>query len=61
MSCPDALDMFNHSDRKFAEWLNSRPVCDCCGEHIQDEYGYKMEDFWFCESCIKDSRKEIGD
>jgi hypothetical protein len=27
-------------------WLNSRPVCKWCGEHIQDEYAYRINGIW---------------
>lgn len=33
-------------------WLESRPVCDRCGEHIQDEYGYKVDGETLCPDCF---------
>ena len=41
-------------EREQEAWLNSRPVCDVCGEPIQDEYFYKPEDEIMCESCFRD-------
>ena len=34
-------------------WLESRPVCDCCGEPIQDDYYFYMgEGERICEDCM---------
>lgn len=41
-------------EREQERWLNSRPVCDVCGEPIQDDYFYKPEDEIMCESCFND-------
>lgn len=35
-------------------WLQKRPVCDCCGEHIQDEKALHIEGKWICNACIED-------
>ena len=35
------------------EWLNSRPVCDRCGEPIQDDYYFYMgANEQLCEDCM---------
>ena len=41
-------------EREQERWLNSRPVCDVCGEPIQDDYFYKPEDEIMCEACFND-------
>ena len=34
------------------------PICDKCGEPIQDEYAYQFVDgSWMCEECIESCRK----
>lgn len=50
--------------RDFALWsddqeekLNKRPCCILCNNHIQDEYGYEIDGEWYCEDCIRDSKK----
>lgn len=35
--------------------LNSLPVCDYCGEPIQDDYYFELEPWKkFCESCAEE-------
>lgn len=35
------------------------PRCAWCGEPIQDEYAYKIDGVWVCESCMEDCREEV--
>ena len=48
----DPLSDFDRHDRQQEEWLNSLPVCDCCGEPIQEEYCYEINGEYFCEDCL---------
>lgn len=41
------------------EWEKSRPVCDYCYEHIQDEYCYDFNGTIYCPSCIEKFKKYI--
>ena len=34
------------------DWLQGRPVCDQCGEHIQDDCYWLINGEKFCESCL---------
>ena len=34
------------------EELEQLPVCDYCGEHIQDEFCYKIDDDILCRKCV---------
>ena len=50
--------MFDMSDR-CEMWLSEQekklshfPKCDQCGEHIQDEYRYRIDGYLLCESCF---------
>ena len=40
-------------------WLESRPQCDCCKRHIQDEsalhYVTRKLDIWICLECVDDN------
>lgn len=53
----DNYDVFrDYSDRE-EESIENLPVCDCCGEHIQDEYYYDLSDLgggFFCEECVRE-------
>ena len=41
-------------DLKAEELLMQRPVCDECGNHIQDEYYFQLGDKKICPKCIED-------
>lgn len=58
----DPLDDFNRLDREQAEYLESLPVCERCGEPIQDEYLYLINDEFVCQECLdRDFKKETDD
>jgi hypothetical protein len=43
--------------------LARRPLCDCCGKHIQDDQGLhyvtNKVDIWLCLECIEDNTEYI--
>lgn len=39
--------------REEEEWLAKRPKCSDCGEPIQDEYCYLINDELICPECLK--------
>lgn len=43
------------------EWLKSRPICDCCGEHIQGEWMYMFDSKIVCETCMEECRYSVDD
>lgn len=53
------LHDFNRWDEEFEEWLEKQPICDECGEHIQDEYLYEIGNIRYCENCIEGFKKYI--
>ena len=40
-------------DEEFEDWLKTRPVCDICGEPIQEEYAFMYSGGWICSRCIE--------
>jgi hypothetical protein len=42
-------------------WLESRPVCKWCGEHIQEEHAYQVGDDLVCESCMEGEKVNVDD
>lgn len=50
----DPIRDWERRDYEQQRWLNRRPRCSCCGEHIQDEVCYEINDKLFCEECMKD-------
>lgn len=65
MSCfrtGDPLDDFNRLDREQTEWLQKLPVCEICGEAIQDEKLYVINDEFVCPACLeRDFKKRTDD
>ena len=52
-------------DAECERWLMRRPVCDKCGNHIQDDHFFRLDREIVCPDCIddwlKDYREEIYD
>lgn len=57
----DPIADFNQRDRQEAVWLESRPVCDNCREHIQDDTAVRIAGKLICESCIAGCREVISE
>ena len=58
----DPIADFNRYDEEQQNYLDKLPKCDCCGEHITDEYLYDIDGTLFCEECLKDEfRKNTDD
>ena len=51
-------DFLRH-DAEQQAWLEKRPVCHYCGEHIQDEYAVRIDGHWICKECIDDFTEYI--
>lgn len=62
MITDDPLLDFDRYDRQQEEWLNGLPVCDCCGEPIQDDFCYEINGEYYCEYCLDmHFRKAVDD
>ena len=49
-------------EREQEAWLDKLPRCSECGEPIQDEYAFLINDIWICESCLdREYKKSIDD
>ena len=58
----DPIADFQAYDREQAEWLASRPMCDLCGERIQDDHYYMLPNKNVCPNCLdRFYRTEIED
>ena len=51
----DAERYMDYLDQRLAR----RPVCDCCGEHIQDDQALHYKGLWLCLGCIEDNTEYI--
>jgi len=53
----------NRHFRDLEMWLESRPECCECGEPIQEDYAYRLDEGLMCEECmecwLKDRRESI--
>lgn len=56
---PDYLDQWFEYDRRQEEEIEKLPICDCCCEHIQDEYCYVIKGDYICESCMEEYRRSV--
>lgn len=54
MYVPENYDWYRTKEAEEEKWLQNRPRCENCGEHIQDEYLYDVDGAVLCEECMKD-------
>ena len=52
---PDAYDMWEKHEHEREKTLLRFPVCDACGERIQDDHCYKIGHEVLCEECMKEN------
>lgn len=38
----------------YFNWIEKRPVCDGCGEHITDDIYFEVDDDCLCEACFEE-------
>lgn len=55
----DPLDDFARLDREQARWLEQLPVCDVCGEPIQDDHYYQICGENICPDCLEHFKKYV--
>lgn len=59
---PDNYDLWEHHDAEQQRRLEKLPVCSDCGEPIQDEHYFLINDEPICEDCLYNNyRKAIED
>jgi formylmethanofuran dehydrogenase subunit E len=62
VNIPDNYDQWEAHDREKEEDLAELPVCEICGEPIQDEHLYLINDEFVCHEClVRDFRKNTDD
>lgn len=61
MNIPDNYDRFVMHDAELQKELEKLPKCSECGEHIQDEYCFEVNDEYICERCMKDNHRKAVD
>lgn len=62
MRIPDNYDLWEAHDIKQERERMRRPKCSLCGEHIQDEHLFLINDEFICTEClITNFKKETED
>jgi formylmethanofuran dehydrogenase subunit E len=59
MYIPDNFDQWARHEAEQEFELSKRPVCVDCGEPIQDEEAYYINNEWICEDCMECYRREV--
>lgn len=59
MALPDNYDMWEAYDRQCAAWEYKLPICELCGEHIQQDKALHIMGLWICDDCINDNMRWI--
>lgn len=55
----DNYDLWAEYDSMKEDEYEKLPICDCCGERIQDEYCYVINGDYICESCMEENRRSV--
>ena len=50
----DPLADYDRYETEQEKWLNTLPVCVCCGDPIQDEYYYNFDGDNVCNEHLQD-------
>ena len=50
----DNYDLWVEHDQREQEWLDSLPICEECGEPIQEDHCYNIDGEILCEECLKE-------
>lgn len=59
---PDNFDMWEAYERGREKRLASLPICADCGEPIQEDHFYLINDEAICPTCLEAGyRKEVDD
>lgn len=48
-----------YQENQYKRWLETRPICEKCGEPIEDEFGYQINGEWYHEDCIDVFYKKV--
>ena len=52
MNIPDNYDLWEAHQAKQDKWLSERLVCEYCGQPIQEDFYYEINDEVVCEKCL---------
>lgn len=55
----DNYDLFKQHDYETGQRLSKFPVCDCCGNPIQDESYHRVGSLNICDRCLGEMKVEV--
>ena len=61
MYSDDPVRDFERHDREQARRLARLPLCQICGEPIQQEFAVRINYAWFCDRCLDEAREAVAD
>ena len=62
MNIPDVYDLWEAHEAEQEQALEKLPYCEICGNPIQDEHLYLINDEFVCQECLdRDFRKDVDD
>lgn len=61
MYVPDNLDQFNAYSEQQETALAKLPECSECGQPIQDEFCFEINDELICNRCMRDNHRKAVD
>lgn len=53
---PDSYELWKEKNQSQESWLERRPKCICCGEHIQEDSAVQIRGVYYCDKCLDDMR-----
>ena len=51
----DNYQLWEQHEHELEKELEKCPMCDCCGEYIQDDYFYNIGGDILCLDCLNDN------
>lgn len=61
MFSSDPVIDYLHHEYEAEKWLQSRPECSICGNHIQEDIALKLDGEWICDRCVSENRQWIDE
>lgn len=58
MNVPDNFDKWVEHDAEQQRSLEKLPQCETCGEYIQDDYYFEINDEIICWECLKANHRK---
>ena len=58
---PDNHDIWQANEERRERELEQLPKCARCEDPIQQERAVCIDGVWYCDECLEDCRKEVGE